>query len=402
MPDKPLHDDVPLDHAWITGRRTYVRCPKNSTLNEQLIDLGSKWDWDLRARWVGTPAKRAQVLQFVLADREQRRVAAQAQQDLLASGWRVPVPQEMPAAPFFTQAGQLGGVWDQAKREFVLPGKEARDVLRQEVDTWTEKQRADRERTNAERIERERVEAIERVRADTERARVAAERAEQERQQVMVDSGRTSLGDTVIRHKVSTQRMNTATATASAWPVGSVRKLRDGRRGLVVARRVWFTDQHDATDLDWHQDAPDEAHWNFHYTLEIIEATADEIRADAEAAAVRADAAEIAGLFAELARRSRTYEGSHTRVADVDRVGSISGSSGTPGTSSFGIGTVVLAVDGRVVWHHPGFYDDYTPTETVTTDPELVARVRALLDTGARTRTVHGQLVTTYVVTVAS
>ncbi|WP_157528173.1 hypothetical protein [Nocardia sp. NRRL S-836] len=310
--EKPLHDDVPLDHAWLIGRRTYVRCPKGSQLDQELIALGARWDWDQRARWVGTPAKRDRVRELVTADQERHRISVEARQQVLDAGRWVLVPRKHRAAVFFERAGELGAVWDQARYGFALPSEESRAALQHELDAWVEQQRVEQERTEAEQAEQRRLEAQEQTRAAAEAQAAATAR-------VIADSGRILTGDTVQQHEVSTAYMNTVTANSAACRIGTVRTLRDGRRGLIVGRKIWFTSEHDACDLDWHRDAPDQAHWNFRYTLEIVEPTAQEVRADAEAAAVRADALEIAAVFAELGRLGRHVEGRPARILDPER-----------------------------------------------------------------------------------
>ena len=51
------------------------------------------------------------------------------------------------------------------------------------------------------------------------------------------------------------------------------------------------------------------------------------------------------------------------------------------------------------VWVLDGDYDDYTRSEGVSTDPDLVARVRRLLAAGPRTRVLEGQMPITYRIT---
>lgn len=42
--------------------------------------------------------------------------------------------------------------------------------------------------------------------------------------------------------------------------------------------------------------------------------------------------------------------------------------------------------EGRRIWQHPGYYDDYIPTERHITDASLVEKVRQLVAKGSRTR----------------
>ncbi|GAB3161783.1 hypothetical protein GCM10027258_79430 [Amycolatopsis stemonae] len=387
---KPLHEDVSADRAWVVGRRIYVRCPKNSQLDKELIELGAKWDWGVRARWVGT-GKRERVLPLVLADEQRARAEQEAARQVLAAGRWVTVPRGVVA--LHGRAGELGAVWDSASHRYAMPSEDSRAELQRVVDAWVAEQKAAQQRRATDNAEA-------RATQEAEAKAAAVEEAERRRAQIVADSGRASTGDTETLHTISTRRMNRATAESTAWPVGTVHPLRGGRRGLVVARKVWFTNDDDATDIDWHPDAPDEAHWNFQYTLAIVEPTDAELRADAEAAELRADAAQLHALFRELGRAGRVVD-AFTAVPDSARVGTIRGRAGTPGTSSFDTGTVILT-DDRVVWQHPGHHDDWIRTEAVVTGSDQLDRVRALLAAGARTRHHVDQLTYTYEITTTA
>lgn len=396
MPDqKPLHEGVPLEHAWVQGRRIYVRTPKESQLNHELIALGAKWDWNERARWVGT-GKRDQVLPLVLADEERARARQQAAAELLAAGRWVQLPRDVEGVvtAMHSRAAKLGAVWDGPGFRYALPSDDHRAKLQEQLDAWLTERQAAKERTAAE-------EAAEYARQAEEERLAAVEAARKFRERIVAGSRRTLTGETTTVYTISTRYMNRATAEGMAWKLGTVRKLRDGRRGLVVGRDVWFTNEHDATDLDWHSDAPDEARWNFRYVLELVEPTEAEQRADAAAHAVRADAAALHALFRSRWRGHAVER--FTVVAAADRVGTIRAGAGTPGVpSEMDEGTVILTVDGRVLWQHPGHYDTWTATEEITTDPDRVAQVRALLDAGPRTREHHDQLTYTYTVTTTA
>jgi hypothetical protein len=193
--------------------------------------------------------------------------------------------------------------------------------------------------------------------------------------------------------------MNKATARGMADPIGSIMGLDDGRRGLVVAVEVWFTDDEMASSVCWHAETHDMAHWDIRHELLIVAPTEKEKTADAERQAVREDAIDIH----RLVRDAGTLTGSRTEdrwtpIPEDEQAGSIEVHLGTPGTAGFSGGRLILATDGRVVWQHPGYYDDYIRSEGITSDPEVVERVRAVLARGDRERSVHGQLTTTYTV----
>lgn len=282
MDRKPLHEDVPLAHAWVTGRRIYVQTPKNSTLNQQLVELGAKWDWEVRARWVGT-GKRDRVLPLVLADAEREQAEKQAAAEVLAAGRWVQLPRDVDGVvtAMHQRAGRLGAVWDADGQRYALPSDDARDRLQRQLDTWLAEQQADRDRTEAQRRERRRAQAEQIEREQAEVRQVEADRVQRRRDRVVADSGRPATGETVTVRRYDERYMNRAGAEQIAWQIGSVRRLRDGRRGLVVDRHIRFWSEDDATEYSHEVQLPDNAHWAFTYTLAVVEPTDDERQADA-------------------------------------------------------------------------------------------------------------------------
>lgn len=282
MDHKPLHEDVPTEHAWVTGRRIYVRTPKDSALNQQLVELGAKWDREVRARWVGT-GKRNRVLPVVLADERREQAERQAAAAVLAAGRWVQLPRDVDGVvtAMHQRAGRLGAVWDAESRRYALPSDDARDRLQRQLDTWLAEQQADRERTEAQRQARRRAEAEQVERALAEVRQVEADRARRRIERAVADSGRTATGETVTVRRYDERYMNRAGAEQVAWQVGSVRRLADGRRGLVVDRHIRFWSEDDATEYSHEVQLPDNAHWAFTYTLAVIEPTDDERQADA-------------------------------------------------------------------------------------------------------------------------
>src|SRR5690606_19536465 len=111
--------------------------------------------------------------------------------------------------------------------------------------------------------------------------------------------------------------------------------------------------------------------------------TEEEIAADEQERAEHADENELRALM-ETARRSGEPAAEVTRVASEDILGIIRKTGGS--LVPYDDGQVVLLRDGRALYQHPGYYDDYTPTERHITDDALIARARALIARGSRSR----------------
>ena len=62
---------------------------------------------------------------------------------------------------------------------------------------------------------------------------------------------------------------------AQTRKVGTVYRLDDGRRGLLVERTVWFIEG-EGLELGAHIAYPDEPHWCCKYVYALVEATDDE------------------------------------------------------------------------------------------------------------------------------
>lgn len=254
-----------------------------------------------------------------------------------------------------------------------------------------------------ERIEASRKAAERRRRRDAqaareaEQARAEAERAELARR-VLAESGRTPTGEIVEYRTVSTLYMYKTEALERARKLGEVVKLRDGRRGLIVERKVKFTPWPDAASLCWHDQIHDEAHWDFIYQCAVVEPTEEEREADAAAEAERADAAALHKLITDAHHSGDASAGWSVIPAD-ERVASISRASGT--VQRFANGTLILTTQGVVVWQHPGYYDDWLRTEIRwPADSDIAERARSLIEQGPRTRLYFDQLTHEYYVRV--
>lgn len=80
-------------------------------------------------------------------------------------------------------------------------------------------------------------------RVETPRQCLEAENMQRSEQhaRVLAASGRTPTGEHTTLMVVSTRRMDTATTREVAFPLGTVLRLDDGRRGVVIEREVGFT-----------------------------------------------------------------------------------------------------------------------------------------------------------------
>lgn len=384
---KPIHPDVPTDRAWKEGRRLYVRCGKYSRLNTELRELGARWEQEHRALWLGSGKLEKVVEAITRAEERRARI-----ERVKAEGRWVVIPYE--AADIREAAKAADAVWDETSKRWALPDDASFQQIRDAVTAWE----AEVERQRAARAEARRRQA-EQDKADQQAQ--AQQEAESRRERLLAASGRTATGETAKLCEVSTQYMNKRTARETARRLGSLVTFDDGRRGVVVDVDVWFTGEEIASSMCWHPETHDEAHWDFDYTVAIVEPTEAERERDAARERERADARQVHELMEDAARltAARAVEDG-AGWAVIEQAGCITGFAGTPGTSSFKTGTLILGRDGTVTWRHPGYYDDYIRTEGTSSDPELVARVRAVLDGGNRTRAVADQLIHTYVIEV--
>ncbi|GAA1281669.1 hypothetical protein [Saccharothrix xinjiangensis] len=275
MPRTQVHPDVPLEHAWQEGRRIWVRTPKDSQLNRELIELGSTWDWAERARWVGT-VKRAAVTALLLADEQREQEKRDADRRQIEAGHWVQLSRDVEGVVTATHqlATELGAVWDGEHWRYALPDDVTRGRLQRALDAWLARRQADRDRSEAERRDRHRAQQEEQARQKADALQAEAERTERRRAQVLADSGRIGTGETVTERRYDERYMNRAGAEQVAWQVGTVHRLRDGRHGLVVDRHIRFYSEDQATEYSHEVQLPDNAHWAFTYTLAVVEPAA--------------------------------------------------------------------------------------------------------------------------------
>lgn len=284
-------------------------------------------------------------------------------------------------------AKDANAVYDGDRKQWAFPDADSLARVTELRDVWI---------TDTDEEKRLAVVAAER-RRQAEEERRALER----RERIVAGSDRTPTGEVVEHREISTRHMNRHTAEDRAREDGSLVYLDDGRRGVVVDRKIWFTGEDMASSVCWHQETHDEAHWDFQYTVLVVEDTEEEKAADAERAAQRADALAIHAVVDKAPQLTGATAGDYWTDLPVDqRVGTIDVTTGTTGTVR--AGQLVLTRDGRVVWQHPGYYDDYIRSEGVSTDPDLVVTVRALFAPGPRKRVVRGTMPTYYEVRTAS
>lgn len=346
MPHKPISEHIPIDRAWQEGRRVYVRCGYRSKLNQQMRQLGARWDADQRALWVGSTKKPAVLALLAEAAERMERV-----EGVKALGLWVAIPRGM--AQVREQAKKLGCLFDGDRKEWAAPSPEARAQ-------------------------------VEHLVAEQE----LAERA-----------GRRTTGELVSHRWVSTRRMRSGDARGMLHRVGEVIQLADGRHGVVVEAKAWFTSEEMASSVCWHEETADRAHWDLWHQVAVVEDTAAEAAERQERRERAEDAAELHALWHAGGRGSAT-EGVRL-VPEGERLGSIQCRYGTGHTRHDG-GTLVLTRDGRVVFTHPGWYDDYRATWWESRDEALVTRVRAAIVRGARERVFVDQMEYVYRVSVRS
>lgn len=374
----PAAEDIPIDRAWRQGRRLYVRCGYRSALNAELRAIGARWDDDQRALWVG-PTRFERALPLIRAYvRKLERIEATK-----ALGLWVAVPRG--AAEVRARAKDLECVYDDGRKEWAAPSPAAQARLEELVAEHKDRKKT--ERAAAKRRREELAAAAGRGEGSLEEltARDLAARA-----------GRVSTGEFASHRWVSTRPMRGPDARKALHPVGAVIELADGRHGVVVEAKAWFTGDEEASSLCWHDEITPGAHWDLWHRVVVVEDTAEEEAERQERAARAADAAELRALMQALGRGA--IEGSPP--ADLGRrVGAVSCRYGT-GHTRHGGGTVELYEDGRVVWTHPGYHDDYRATWVSTRDEDAAVRVWSALAGGPRRRVVVDQMEYEYTVTV--
>jgi len=360
---KPIADDIPLDKAWKIGRRVYVRCGYMSSLNTQLREIGATWDRDVRALWVGT-GKVETVLPLVRAQVE--RVAA-----VNASNRWVTIPYD--ATDIRAAAKATGAIWDANRKQWAMTTDEAYTAITTQVQQWTDARDAARAaQREAERLAREELSAADAV--------AAVDAAKVREMALITHSGRTATTDRVsIRGRLHGRMYRDKAELAKPQP-GTVRKLGDGRRVLVLTCTVEFFGQDDIDDgpgwpMPWENPG-----WYWTYEGVVVEPTTEESDEDAKRTAELADEKSIERLVHDIRAAADLSDGT-AKVPDGQTIEITSGS-----VQPFWDGRITLTTDGLVWWEHPGYYDDWLSVIGQITDECIISRVRETIAAGSRIR----------------
>lgn len=352
--------DIPLERAWKDGRRVYVVCGFKSRLSDDLYALGSHWDREEKATWVGS-GKLDQVVTLV----RQADERAAATEQVKSAGLYVKIPFD--AAGVREQAKRLGARWDSGRKEWAMPAQEALDQVTALVAGYGEKAA--------------KAKATEKATANARK-----DRRNRPAGEVIAASGRKVI-DGSIRHvtEIMGYRGKRAGVEQYLTEPGEVIKVREGRF-LVLASKAEFWSEDTAEDF-----APGTgAGWREFLDGVLVEPDEAEKAEEAAKAAAGKDGESLAtGIEAiksrlELApeveaRQPRVPEGELAGTVAIRLTGSTGGSNGE----------LTVARDGTVFWYHPGFYDDWRATLGTSSDPEVAEMARWLLAPGTRTRA-HG------------
>ncbi|MGW5569660.1 hypothetical protein ACWEVD_00545 [Nocardia thailandica] len=394
---KQIHPDIAVTDAYQVGRRIYVPCHYESRLGTELREqAGANWDREVKMLWVGSTAEKKTLVAGLVAAAVERknRVAA-----IRKSPLAVQIPFERADLRERVKARKDEGIiYDGETRCWYFDPvlEHFFTEIWDEVNAYLREKRVAAEREKAARAEADR--AARRAAREAEAA-AAAKRLEERTARVVAESGRTATGKTAQLTHVHTDYMNRADAQARALSIGTLVTLSDGCRGLVVDVEVWFSDSEMASSTCWHPETHDTAHWDVRHTVALVEPTEQELAADAEAAAIAADAAALHRLHSEAVgmRLDATSESGQGWPADLDLVAEIRQRYGLP-TIHDG-GKVVATRDGRVLLH-PGWHDDYIATHQVLTDPDYLERFHAAIAAGPRTRSIVDQMSYDYTVVI--
>lgn len=337
-----IHPDIAEDRAWKAGRRIYVRAGYKSQLSDALYGIGAKWDRDERALWVGS-GKLEQVVPLVLAQAE-RAAEVVATKEL---GYWVKIPFD--AEPVREAAKKLGARWDRDRKEWAMPSQDALDKVTALIS-----------QRNA---------------AKAAAPKPAAKPGLTE-DDVIAASGRAVIGERSTASGKLDGRGKRAWAEQAKPQPGEVRRLKDGRRLLVLSSTVDFMGE-DAVEDTMPGSEPG---WYYSYRAVQVAPDAAEQAEDSERAELAADGEAIAAGF-EAARTA-------CQPAEVLELSPASGPAVAVLMASGSDDGMVILIDGTtLLYQHRGYYDDYRRTQGTTASPEAVAAFRAILAGGTRSRT---------------
>lgn len=376
---RPLTEDIPAnrfdptthtDHpyaAWRTGRRIYVACPYRSTVNTAVRELGARWDADARALWLGYKADKAEAIVELIRAAYGRRAEVMAVK--AAGHWvRIPYAADDPR----TRAKTAGAVYDHDRKAWAFPTAEAAEQVAALVRSRKDAEQAalDEQRQASRQAEQTASQAGEAEAAARKTARL---------QEVIAASGRTVTDERGTGRGRLDGYLRRPQAEAARPQVGTVRRLRDGRRVLVLACSVQFISQDQIDDQLVDLSTAEDAGWWYWYDYAVLVPTADEVEEDQ---AVRAAAADHRDIHSVM----RAAAGCAGRC-EVDILQQIQGPSITADSiGSIHNGRITLGVDGTVWWQHPGYPDDWSRTEGQIVDPDLIGEIKAILAGGTRRR----------------
>jgi hypothetical protein len=120
---KSIHPDIPIETAWQTGRRLYVRTSAKSQLGQWMSANGGHWDRDMTpwGLWVGS-TKKAALIPELLAHLE--RVAAM----MAKKATLVPVSIPYERTDLRQIVKDAGGMWDKPNKQWLVAAKVAEQI----------------------------------------------------------------------------------------------------------------------------------------------------------------------------------------------------------------------------------------------------------------------------------
>ena len=337
------------------GRRVWIDIPFGSPAKDKIKALGAHWDATRKQWWIGS-GKADEVHQIADEANASKAAARQHVADIKEHGTWIQIPFE--AADIREAAKSAGAVWDRERKQWAVPAT-AVDDIRAKIDDWNSAQKA----------------AAEAV------AQRKAEQAKQSAAEVIASSGRTTIGDIYTAGGVvagsDRSYMRRPDAEHAAPSIGRVLTTKAGRVLIVGGRDVRFVPDFD--DEDWGEAVPGMgAHWRWSAQAIRVEPTADERAADDAAAAVEADKAAVRDCIDLVTRATWSVAANDLEVVAGPR---ILVSKGTGSQSD----RIILLDDSTVMMQRTGTYDDYRCDQRTTSDPDVIAAVRAVLAAGTRT-----------------
>lgn len=324
------------------GRRVWITLPYGSPAKDKVKELGAHWDAESKRWWVSS-SKAGEVEAIAAAERERRAEVIARVAEVKSSGVAVKIPYE--AAEIREAAKKAGAVWDRDDKVWMVPA-DSLDHIQGLLDA-------------------RKAAAAEKRSTPREPARTAA--------QVLAASGRVAVSEdrvTLGGKLLGYGRMRRVQAEAVAPAVGDVVRYGGGKRGLVVDVSVWFLSSDALADLGEDYDDP---HWRWQATAIEVEATTEEVAADAEKRR-RVDAESAAErVWREVETAARDWPDDDTATHGMLRI---------ERSQAMSVPAVVAIEGDRVYYRHPGYYDDWRAIGRAVVDADLAARVRAVIAAG--------------------